>query len=82
MLGNLVTFLKIQDNISEGTWFDIPYPSGFTKDNSIVIATQTGSVASMHFCFKLKTDRTKYAVSNLKGNSPDFAFYLIFLKTS
>ena len=70
--------MKIQKNFSEGTWFDVPYPTGFTKNNSIVIATQLGTVATMHFSFKLKTDRTKYSVANLKGNSPDFVICLQF----
>ena len=65
---------------NHGRWLDIPYPKGFTANNSMVIIQSTGGESSAKFIFKISNDRLKYVAQSI--NSPDFKPLFIFIKLS
>ena len=60
-------------------WRDIPYPNGFTNDNSVVIIQSIGNLATGNITFKINIAKTQYcaiSIENYKNHNP----YFIFIK--
>ena len=78
-LDNLVkiVFGLYYDEIN--VWREIPYPTDFNENNSIVIIQSMGTVSDKNVTFKLNYNKTQYCATSLDGwslNSP----YFIFIK--
>ena len=77
-LSNLVRIVKIRDTRFD-EWILIPYPSGFSKDNSFCFGIQTETQNDAIDILKLNFDRTHYLVHQLTKDLT-FNFDLCFIK--
>lgn len=78
ILSNLVRIVKIRDTRFD-EWILIPYPSGFSKDNSFCFGIQTETQNDAIDILKLNFDKTHYLVHQLTKDLT-FSFDLCFIK--
>lgn len=79
-MDNLIAFVIGETSTNYDQWLNIPYPQGYTPNNSMVIIQSLGNVSSAKFIFKISTDRNKFVAQSI--SSPDYKPLFIFMRIS
>lgn len=79
-MNNLINIVKGEYSTSTNVWKNIPYPVGFTVQNSIVIIQSSGDQNTGNVSFKINLSRNKYSAVQIDGYI-SYVPYFIFIKS-